>query len=228
MDISFVILLMVVMAILDMIGRMLRKRAAVAPDEKAGPVDSTDVLKYLTGEDPGAEPGAPRTSVPARAGRDQPALVALQRGEAAAPPPARGLSAAPGLPVAERHPASAPPVPVREARVLELRDRSPREIQGPDRSPREIVLRDRSPREVELRDRSPRDVELRGGDPRPVEHGRSAGAAGTPELSPPPAPVRRTRSGGVGDRLGLGSASGLRRLVVAREVLGPPLALRKE
>lgn len=218
MDISFVILLMVVMAILDMIGRMLRKRAAVAPDEKAGPVDSTDVLKYLTGEDPGAEPGAPRTSVPARAGSDQPALAALQRGEAAAPPPARGLSAAPGLPVAERHPASAPPVPVREARVLELRDRSPREIQGPDRSPREIVLRDRSPR----------DVELRGGDPRPVEHGRSAGAAGTPELSPPPAPVRRTRSGGVGDRLGLGSASGLRRLVVAREVLGPPLALRKE
>ncbi len=194
MDFRFIVAVMVIMAILDLLGRMARKRAGVLPDEKAPGVESTDVLKYLTGEDPGEAPQAPRTSVPARAGL----------------------------------PASAPPVPAREARVLELRDRSPREMQVPDRSPREIELRDRSPREVELRDRSPREAELLGGDSRPVEHERSAGVAGTPDRSPPPAPVRRERSGGVGDRLGLGSASGLRRLVVAREVLGSPLALRKE
>ncbi len=224
MDISVVILLMVVMAILDMIGRFLRKRAGVAPapGEKAEPVEGTDVLKYLTGEDPGEAPKAPDTGAPTRSGREQSVLAALQQAKAGGAPLADGIQAV------ERLRASAPPVPAGESQALELRDRSPREIQGFDRSPREIELRDRSPREVPSRDRSPRELEIRPGDPRPVEHGPAAGVTGTPELSLRPTPVRRTRSGGVGDRLGLGSASGLRRLVVAREVLRPPLALRKK
>ena len=42
------------------------------------------------------------------------------------------------------------------------------------------------------------------------------------------APVSAGGAGGAGGRLGLGTVGGLRRLVVAREVLGPPIALRDE
>ena len=201
MDFRFIAVVMIIMAILDFLGRLARKRAGVAQSEDGEALDGVDVLKALTGEDGrGSGRGEARAAaIPqARVGRDQGAVPAvLQRAEAVAPP-------------AGRVPSAAPPVPIRESRVLELRDRAPREIQ----------VRSREPRPMEERP-SPTDL-----PPREV----AAGAVSPnvqPKQHPPPA-TRRSRSTDVGKRLGLGSADDLRRLVVAREVLGPPLAMRDE
>ena len=234
MDFSVIVLLMVIMAILDMIGRMVRKRAGGAQMPNGDPVDGADVLKYVTGDDPRE---SPETRGSVRAERDQGGLAVPQRVEMAGPPPVERLSAAEGFPAVKRPPAAeglpaaTPPVPVSGPRVPELRDRTLEEIELRDRAPRELVLRSR--------------------DPRPVERQPSARVAGTSDSVPatlrapgestirrvppkPPAPRTPSRSPGrrhstgVVDRLGLDSAAGLRRVIVAREVLGPPVALRNE
>ena len=202
MDFRFIAVLMIIMAILDFLGRLARKRAGAAQSEDGDALDGVDVLKALTGEDRRAPgPGEAReAAIPqARVGGDQRVVPAVvQRAEAVAPP-------------AGRVPAAAPPVPIRESRVLELRDRAPREIQ----------VRSREPRAMEERP-SPTDLQ----PPGEVAVGPVSPRV-QPKQHPPPA-TRRSRSTDVGKRLGLGSADDLRRLVVAREVLGPPLAMRDE
>ena len=92
-----------------------------------------------------------------------------------------------------------------------------------------------------MRDRAPREIQVRSRDPRPMEQlpapadlpparevvARTAAPEGQALPDPPPS-TRRPRSTELGKRLGFGSAADLRRLVVAREVLGPPLAMRDE
>jgi hypothetical protein len=100
-----------------------------------------------------------------------------------------------------------------------------------------VVVPDPPPRAapvVPYRDRSARPVEVRSREARPREARDLAERAWTGEravAAPKPAGDRErqraeARRGGGGGVLDLGSVRGLRRLVVAREVLGPPLALR--
>ncbi len=213
------------MAILDMIGRLVRKRAGAAPGEKAEPVDGADVLKYLTGEKPEEAPKTPGAKASVRPGRDQGALAVLQRAEqaalrrteVAAPPFAEGSSAA------ERPHASAP-VPVREPRVLELRDRTPREIPVRSRDPRPLESRPERSLVPTSAAASPADGPLP--LPEAVPVGAVPARRRTPAVPPAPAPLRR--SADLAGQLGLGGPGALRRAVLAREVLGPPLALRED
>ena len=89
----------------------------------------------------------------------------------------------------------------------------------PPAEPTQVVpYRDRAPRQIEVRSREARPL-----PPRPRAERRPVPVvAGTARKE-----VAAEREGAVrGGGLALGSVSGLRRLVVAREVLGPPLALR--
>ena len=143
-----------------------------------------------------------------------------------------------------------PPVPTRvpePARVSEpvrVREPAPQPRSAPPRPTPPAVppdgYRDRAPRPVVVRSREARPIESRRRERRPsAAESRVAerAAAGTEQLlrrlreperapSAEPAGAAAATGAGPGDRLGLGSRRGLRRLVVAREVLGPPLALR--
>lgn len=225
MDFRFVAVLMIIMAILDLLGRMARKRAAAASGEEGDSLEGVDVFKVLTGEEP--EPPGP----PARSG--QPEDGAVRRPDEVRPreaarariPPAGGgrgreipavlqraePAASPGV-----LPAAAPPAPAREAPVLELRDRAPREIE----------IRSRDPRPVRRQPAAPVvGTSAAAGDPAPAEPVVRASSRRL-VTQPPPVPAHRPRSVDIGSRLGLGSNADLRRVVLAREVLGPPLAMR--
>ena len=92
-----------------------------------------------------------------------------------------------------------------------------------DPRPWEPRGRDRTARPIEVRSRAPRSFDpvsrIASGEPDRPSHSVGAEIA---SLS------RRSRSTDLGDRLGLSDARTLRRVVVAREVLGPPLALRDD
>lgn len=94
---------------------------------------------------------------------------------------------------------------------------------------------------VPARDRAPRPVEVRSREFRPRDGQEVVRRSAEPDTAPVAAGVLpEERSPGRVEKgriaadvaeagvLGLGSVRGLRRLVVAREVLGPPLALRGE
>ena len=93
-------------------------------------------------------------------------------------------------------------------------------------------LRDRAPRPVEARSREFRPREAREVVPHRRAEARadSVAAGGVPAERARELAGERGRTDGSGRYgvLSLGSVRGLRRLVVAREVLGPPLALRGE
>ena len=227
MDFRFVAVLMIIMAILDLLGRMARKRAAAASGEEGDSLEGVDVFKVLTAEEP--EPPGP----PARSG--QPEDGAVRRPDEVRPreaarariPPAGGgrgreipavlqraePAASPGV-----LPTAAPPAPAREARVLELRDRAPREIEVRSRDPRPVRRQPVDP-VAGISPAAPGDL------PAPAEPVvRASSRRLVPQ--PPPVPAHRPRSVDIGSRLGLGSNADLRRVVLAREVLGPPLAMR--
>ena len=226
MDFRWVVAVMVVMAILDMIGRMLRKQAGELPEAKGDSVKGADVLKYLTGE----EPEPPGADSPARAARDRTGAPVPLRTEAAAGPVAEGRTAV-------------APVPFGGGRAPEVRDRGPRETEVWDRGPREIELRSRDPRGMEVRSREPRPLVSRPSSaqahsapgeppsadsvtpPRGVPASDAPRRRDVPPL-PPPTPMRRSVD--LAGQLGLGGAGALRRAVLAREVLGRPLALRED
>lgn len=91
-----------------------------------------------------------------------------------------------------------------------------------------VPRRDRSPRPVEVRSREVRPREARNIAERAWAEERDV-QAGVPKTGTDVGRRRvERRRGGEGAGLELGSVGGLRRLVVAREVLGPPLALRGE
>ncbi len=211
---------MAIMAILDMVGRMVRKRAGGAQQPKGDPVDGADVLKYLTGEEPGEAPEMPGASVSVRPERDPGARAVLQRPGAAAPPVAERLRAD------EKPAAAAPPVPAGEPPAPEPRDRTPREIRIRSRDPRPLAPPpERSPVPTSSA-MSPPAVPSSPPEADPV--GAAPARLETRAVAPAPVPVRRRPTDGLAGQLGLGGSGALRRAVVAREVLGPPLALRED
>lgn len=165
-------------------------------------------------EEPGGEPSE-IWALPSSQPRERPA------GGAVALSPS-GPAAKPSRPRVERlfeptEPADSPlpPVPVPASPELET-----------------APPRDRAPRPVEVRSREFRSREAREIVPHRRTEARPAPAASAPAAAEHVSGREGGRGRGDATRepgvLGLGSVRGLRRLVVAREVLGPPLALRGE
>lgn len=226
MDIRFVIVLAIIAMVMDFLGRMARKRQGLLPPDQDGEVDGADLLGVLTGEE--QEPFGPRERIP----------PGQRPGVADRPPPLARPPAAERLDrlAAAREAAESFMAPIAKPPPERVADGPLAGAEAPVRETWALELRDRTPREIEVRSREPRSTERR---PLPVEEPRiervrqraaplpAVPAAPPPEAAVRPADIRRAR-GGVGDRLGLGSATALRRAVLVREVLGPPLALRDE
>ncbi len=224
MDIRFIIAMMVIAMIMDFLGRMARKRRGLVPPDQDGAVEGADLLKALTGEDP--EPVAPRQR---SAAGQQPDRVGqgfgLPSGDRLDPAgAAREVAGALVAPIVK--PAPEPPEALAVPPPPSTFDEEETTIPGA----RALELRDRAPREIEVRSREPRPEERRAAPeehvravPRPVARAAPDSSPGSPDGSRPGV---RLAEGNVGDRLGLGSAAALRRAVLVREVLGPPLALR--
>ena len=222
MDIRFIIAMMVIAMIMDFLGRMARKRRGVVPPGEDGAAEGADLLEALTGEEP--EPVVRRQPV---ASGEQ----LYRAGPGLGPPPGgRPVRVAPAREVVETFvapiakPVPEPPDVVEVPPPRSTFDEEETRIPGA----RTLELRDRAPREIEVRSREPRPQE-----PRAVLEER-AEAVSQPAL---PLPAVSGRVGGrvqgaapgagnVGGRLGLGGTAALRRAVLMREVLGPPLALR--
>ena len=196
MDIRFLLILAVVAAVMEILGRLARKGAGTGAPRVPGPDGADPLMQQLEELEwvPGAHDGDDEKPVPhrERAPVERPAV-------AAAPAPA-------AVPERVREPRPLPPEP-----VMVLRDRAPRPV----------PVRSREPRPAEAR-----PVEARRSESRPVEPYRVRPRPAEPHPAEREAPASGGGATGAGGRLGLGTVGGLRRLVVAREVLGPPIALR--
>ena len=224
MDLRFMAIVMAIAIIMDILGRMARKRAGEQQAEQP-PEEGWNVLQALAEVDelpdklrrdalpPGRTgPEAQREQEPAaRVDAPDPAVSAPRFDPIAWPEPVE-----PEWTVLER--AAPEPVSPEPAGIV------PAAVPAAVRSepePWEPPLRDRAARPIEVRSRAPRTVD------------RESRTARPPEIERTPHPLahvatlsRRSRSADVAERLGLTDAQALRRIVVAREVLGPPLALR--
>lgn len=223
MDLRFMAIVMAIAIIMDILGRMARKRAGEQQLEQP-PEEGWNVLQALAEVDelpdklrrdalpPGrAGPEGRREQEPvARVDAPDPAVSAPRFDPVAWPEPAE-----PEWTVPER--AAPEPVAPEPAGIVPAAVRSEPE-------PWEVPQRDRAARPIEVRSRVPRTVDRESRTARP-----------SPEIKRTPHPLadvatlsRRSRSSDVADQLGLTDARALRRIVVAREVLGPPLALRDD
>ncbi len=251
MDIRFIAVIFLIAAIMEMIGKMMRKarERELEGEERPRSVDPlAQVFKemdLLQDGEKSFDP-VPKELESGDGGRSERVVEALpdkvgSRGEPAgpwalpgpaspegsagraqAPPPPPGRRAeAPGWPPRAEpasHPARSPGSPARP-----LPAPASRELQAA--LPRERALRPVEVRSREFRPRGPREIVPR----RRPEEGVAPAAPRAVADDPVPARIEaglgdaRT---GEADRLSLGSVRGLRRLVVAREVLGAPLALR--
>ncbi len=221
MDIRLFVVVVAIAVIMDIIGRMARKRAG---EEQVPPGEEWDMLNALTGQAEELQ----------RRHREGPGPAEAPRlGEV--PPPGEAASPGEEPPFREVPPRVGVPVARQEQRIggFEVWSESPPrpappEVLGlePTVEPvaEEPVFRDRTPRppvarEPVFRERSPRPLVIRSGDGRLVDEVRSRPAH--PSLPPRRKPATRPD-----DRFGLRTVGGLRNAIVAREVLGPPLALR--
>ncbi len=229
MDLRFMAIVMAIAIIMDILGRMARKRAGEQQLEQP-PEEGWNVLQALADADElpdkllrdALPPGGTQSET-----REEPDRKPVARIDA--PDPAVSVPrfdpvswpepVEPEWTVPER---SAPePVAPEPARIV------PAAVPAAVRSepePWEPPIRDRAARPVEVRSRAPRalDRESPIAGPATGTEGRRHPLADAATLS------RRTRSSDVADGLGLSDARALRRIVVAREVLGPPLALRDD
>ena len=243
MDIRFIAVIFLIAALMEMIAKIARKRRGgdeleegEAPrivDPLAGVLE--EMRRLPGGDEVGREesPEAPERSVRERRspGGEMGHRVPESPREPVVPvrPPPRERPATDDLML--RSPPGRAPEPVtlrgQIERLFEPVPQPPAApvvVPEPTRQPMEVVpRRDRSPRPVEVRSREARDLVERTWTEKPH--------------APAEAPATRadggrrrveTGWGGGGGGPGLGSVRGLRRLVVAREVLGPPLALRGE
>ena len=202
MDFRLVVALMILAMIMDLVGRMAKKRREMIAPGQDAPADGLGNLVQSAMVDERL-PGSQARAVPAeRIGLPAPGS---DTGEVPAILPARTWTDP-----AERVPVPVDRHPVREARVLELRDRAPRALEVRSRDPR-ASGREPAAKPLPLPE-APREP--------------SAPLPQSPERGW--ARVRATPMADLGDRLDLGSPGALRRAVLAREVLGPPLALRDE
>ena len=208
MDLRFIAVVMAIAVIIDMLGRMARKRTA---DQQGPPGEEWDMLKALA---EGRDPPGPAAGEAQPARREQQVAGGFELwSETPARPGARD-------PV-ELKPVVEPAAPEPVVR---------------DRAARPIVVRSREPRPVERRPERPdpqEELSVRTRPlPAPLPPERKLPAPPRPASSPPAASrstrPRRTGTAGPEDRLGLGTIGGLRNALVAREVLGPPIALRGE
>lgn len=201
MDIRFLLILAVVAAIMEILGRLARRSAGTGAPRVQGPDGADPLMQQLEELEwvPGTHDEEDDTPAPRR---ERPAAAAaperVREPERLPLPPELPPAAVPREPRPAPVPRQPPPAP---ERVVVFRDRAPRPV----------PIRSREARRVEVRPVAPRPVALPPVKPRPVEREASASVGGP---------------GGAGGRLGLGTVNGLRRLVVAREVLGPPIALR--
>ncbi len=221
MDIRLFVVVMAIAIIMDIIGRMARKRAG---EQQVQPGEEWDMLNALTEqaeelrrrhrEAPGPGEAPPPGEVPPPGEGPSPGAV----------PPLGAVPPRVDAPMARREQmiggfevwpdvpsAPAPPEVVETGPVVEPVAAEP-------------VFRDRTPRppvaqEPVFRERSPRPLVIRSGDGRLLDGDRSRPAR-------LPLPPRRRPARRPDDRLGLGTVGGVRNAIVAREVLGPPLALR--
>lgn len=202
MDLRFVAVMMAVVIIMDMLGRMARKRAA---DQQSPPGEEWDMLEALAeGREP---PGAVATEA-LPAGRDQVGIGVEPHsvGRADEEPPFRDRSPRPVV------------VGSRETRPVEQR------WELPEREPLPEPPQDPPYRPVAVQ---PAAVQTPAGHTttvRPPTGRRPVVRA----LQPGGSRTRRSRPVQPDDRLDLGTIGGLRRALIAREVLGPPVAMRGE
>lgn len=215
MDLRFIAVVMAIAVIMDMLGRMARKRAADQQGEPGPPGEEWDMLKALA---EGREPPGPAAGEPQPVRRGQQVAGGF---ELWSETPARPGARDPVEPKPVVEPAAPEPV---------IRDRAARPI----------VVRSREPRPVEQRPERPdpqdphEEVSVRTHPlPAPLPPERKLPAPTRQLASSPHTPMRATRPRRTGmagpeDGLGLGTIGGLRKALVAREVLGPPIALRGE
>ena len=221
MDIRLLAIIALIVALMEILGKLARKRAASEAEDGSRParVDPfasvMEELEWLPMDDDQAVKPTPARAAPVP---ERPVPVAEL--EPPVWPPPRGIE--PPVRPSPRAVESAPPPrrtvepalpPGRAPRVQEYRDRAPREIKVHSREARPSAPRRSVP------DRRIDEVRV------PVVARRAAEGAAARGAGPEQPVIPGV---GRGEGLGLRSVSGLRRLVVAREVLGPPLALRDE
>ncbi len=217
MDLRFLAVLMAVAVVMDMLGRMAKKRAAQHQDPSGG--EDWDMSKVLAEADELRQPVAGETPQARRERRNQ--VVG-------------GFELWSETPSGPGDPDSVEPFERKP--VIESAGQEPV-------TQREPVIQ----HQPIIRDRAPEPLVVRSRDPQPVEQRPESAPAGpsdefatpvprlpAPRMPAPQIPVpqtrprRRFRAARADDRLGLGTPGGLRTAVVAREVLGPPLALRSD
>lgn len=250
MDIRFLAVIFLVAALMEMLSKMMKKarqreiedeaapkqvdplarvfkELELFPDAEETPEQVRRELEHGAGgrsarreeagpgtEEPLGEP-AGKWALPQSSPRGRPA------GGSVEPVAPSGRVGAPPRPRVERMfepagPAEAPVLPVQVPASPELKAAPSR-----DRGPRPVEVRSR-----EFRPREAREVPHRRTEARPAP----AAAGAMPVERDSVRAEGRGGTDGTGEQgvLSLGSVRGLRRLVVAREVLGPPLALRGE
>ena len=225
MDLRFMAIVMAIAVIMDVLGRMARKRAAEQQQSQVPPEEGWNVLEALADADepanklPGEELPPARTRWLADETPDVEPAARVDAPRPAPPPADPGAWPDPAR-ASER---TAPEPAVREpfGVVPAVAPAALRE----DPVPWETSRREPTPRPIEVRSRAPRtfDPERRLAPPEPETERRPhppGGDVGTVS--------RRSRVTGLGGRMGLTDVRALRNIVVAREVLGPPLALRND
>lgn len=209
----------VILTILDAIGKRAKKRAQQMPPGQEEEEARPGLGDPFPGEGARRMPQAP----------PRPAEL----GSEGTPESAGPSTQAPPKPAAARTSALDILVPPEIRKELEDLIRGDAPAAEPDRRPPEKPLpapaTDSAAREssVEVRSREPRSTEPRHATREPVQ--RPDSHRRLPDLAPGSDPPRKpTPPADAGGRFGLGTLGGLRDAVVAREVLGPPVALRDD
>ncbi|MDE2763129.1 MAG: hypothetical protein OXQ94_04225 [Gemmatimonadota bacterium] len=253
MDIRFLAIIFLVAALMEMLAKVMRKARQREIEGEERPRSADPLAQVFKEMD--LLPDIEEPLDPVRQALESGAEGPSRRVEEAAPGTVepRGEAADPwALPTSQ--PRKSPDgdaggLPVPSGKDAEPPDSRPRvdrmfEPPGPAGSPAFAVPVPASPesRAAPARDRAPRPVEVRSREFRPrearevVPHRRVEARPDSAAAGEVPTERARGRVGGRGRAegtwehgvLSLGSVRGLRRLVVAREVLGPPLALRGE
>ena len=245
MDIRLLAIIALIVALMEILGKLARKRAASEAEDGSRParVDPfasvMEELEWLPMDDDQAVKPTPARAAPVP---ERPVPVA-ELEPPVWPPPREAEPPVWPSPTRE----AAPPVWPPPTRGIEPPVRpSPRAVESappPRRTVEPALPPGRAPRVQEYRDRAPREIKVHSREARPSAPRRSVPDRRIDEVRVPVV-ARRAAEGaaargagpeqpvipgvGRGEGLGLRSVSGLRRLVVAREVLGPPLALRDE
>ncbi len=222
MDLRFLAVLMAVAVVMDMLGRMAKKRAAQQQDPSGG--EDWDMSNALAEAEELRQPVARATPQVRREQREHREQIVG------------------GFELWSETPSG--PGPTKPGALDAVRRKPMIESAGQEPvTQREPVIQ----HQPIIRDRAPEPLVVRSLDPRPVEQRPESAPAGpsdefatpvprlpAPRMPAPQIPVpqtrprRRFRAARADDRLGLGTPGGLRTAVVAREVLGPPLALRSD